>query len=118
MTICFLADENFNRRILAGLSRRVVDLDVVGVQDVGLLGADDPSVLQWAAVQDSVLLTHDVATVPKFALERISSRQTMSGVLVVPSVLAIGDAIDDPTLVAEMSLPGEWDGQIRYLPLQ
>ena len=43
------ADENFNGDIVRGLVRRNPKLDIVRVQDVGLSGADDPSVLQWAA---------------------------------------------------------------------
>ena len=43
------ADENFNGDIVRGLLRRNPKLDIVRIQDVGLSGADDPSVLQWAA---------------------------------------------------------------------
>jgi len=43
----FLADENFNIDIVRGLLRRKTDLDIVRVQDVGLSGADDPTVLEW-----------------------------------------------------------------------
>ena len=41
----FAADENFNGDIVRGLLRRNPQLDVVRVQDAGLSGADDPSVL-------------------------------------------------------------------------
>jgi Uma2 family endonuclease len=41
--LAFLADENFNRRIVHGLRRRRPDLDIVRVQDVGLSGANDPT---------------------------------------------------------------------------
>ena len=44
-----LADENLNNDIVRGLLRRSPDLDVVRVQDVGLSGAEDPTVLEWAA---------------------------------------------------------------------
>ncbi len=37
-----LTDENFNGAILRGLMRRLSQLDIVRVQDVGLLHADDP----------------------------------------------------------------------------
>lgn len=40
-----LADENFNNNIVRGLLRRNVDLDIVRVQDVGLIGVDDPQFL-------------------------------------------------------------------------
>lgn len=44
-----LADENFNHDVVRGLLLRQPDLDIVTVQDVGLTGADDPDVLDWAA---------------------------------------------------------------------
>jgi len=40
------ADENFNNDILHGLLRQKPDLDLVRVQDVGLSGADDATVLE------------------------------------------------------------------------
>jgi hypothetical protein len=49
MLIRFLADENLNNDIVRGLLRRKADLDIVRVQDVGLSGTDDPTVLEWAA---------------------------------------------------------------------
>ena len=66
-----LADENFNGRIIRGLSRRQPEMDVVRVQDVGLSGADDRLVLAWAANEGRVLLTHDQKTVPAYAYERV-----------------------------------------------
>ncbi len=56
-------DENFNNDLLRGLLHRNRELDAVRVQDVGLSGADDRSVLAWAATEDRLLLTHDAATI-------------------------------------------------------
>jgi predicted nuclease of predicted toxin-antitoxin system len=52
------ADENLNNSIVRGLLRRQPELDIVRIQDVGLSGADDPTVLEWAAQEGRVLLTH------------------------------------------------------------
>lgn len=57
------ADENFNNNILRGLLRSEPGLDVVRVQDIGLKGADDPTVLEWSAREGRILLTHDVKTI-------------------------------------------------------
>ena len=43
------ADENFNNDIIRGLLRRNPELDIVRIQDNGLSGVDDPTVLEWAA---------------------------------------------------------------------
>lgn len=41
----------------------------------------------------------------------------MPGVFEVGRSVPVGKAIDDLLLIAECSLPGEWEGQVRYLPL-
>lgn len=75
-----LSDENFRGEILRGLRRRLPDVDVVRVQDVGLAGADDPAILAWAASEGRILVTHDRNTIPEFAYERmlIRNRATLS----------------------------------------
>jgi len=112
------ADENFNNNIVRGLIRRQPELDIVRVQDVGLCGADDPTVLAWSAQEGRVLLTHDVATITKYAYDRIRVGKPMPGVFEVSRSISIGRAIDDILLLVECSLAGEWEGQVRYLPLK
>ena len=111
------ADENFNNDILRGLLRRNADLDIVRIQDTGLSGAEDPEVLEWAAQEDRVLLTHDVRTITRYAYERVDSGMRMPGVVEVGRSVSIGLAIEDLLLLAECSAEGEWEGQVLYLPL-
>ena len=111
------ADENFNGDIVRGLLRRNPKLDIVRVQDVGLSGADDPSVLQWAADQGRIIVTHDISTLAKHAFDRITAGRPMPGVFEVKSVAPVGQAIDNLVLLAECSVDGEWEGQVRFLPL-
>lgn len=114
----FLADENFNNQILRGILRRNPNVDIVRVQDVGLIEADDPSVLKWAAQHQRVVLTHDVATMTNFAYERVQLGQAMPGLFEVSRRVSVGLAIEDILLIAECSLEGEWEGQVRFLPLR
>ena len=113
----FAADENFNRDIVRGLLRRKPDLDIVRVQDAGLAGADDPTLLEWAAVQRRLVITHDVSTLTKHAYDRAAAGRPMPGVFEVGSDASVGPALDDLLLLAECSHEGEWEGQVRYLPL-
>ncbi|RMI04831.1 MAG: hypothetical protein D6681_09065 [Calditrichaeota bacterium] len=115
--IRFAADENFNNDILRGMLRRKPDLDIVRVQDVGLSGADDETILEWAAQENRVLLTHDVSTITRYAYERVRAKKPMPGVFEVNRNVPIGTAIEDLLLIAECSFEGEWEGQVRYLPL-
>lgn len=114
----FAADENFNNAILRGLLRRDSDLDIVRVHDVGLSGADDPTVLEWSAQEERILLTHDVTTITRYAYERVRAGKPMPGVFEVGRDVSIGIAIEDIFLIAECSVEGEWEGQVRYLPLR
>jgi hypothetical protein len=116
--IALALDENFNNDILRGLRRRNPALDVVRLQDVGLGRADDPTVLEWAAQQGRVLITHDVSTITAHAYARVVAGKPMPGVFEVPRTVALTVAIEDLLLIAECSQPGEWEGQVRYLPLR
>lgn len=111
------ADENFNNDIVRGLLRRKPDIDIVRIQDVGLSGADDPTVLKWIAEEGRVLLTHDVTTITQYAYERVRAGLRMPGVFEVNRSVPIGRAIEDILLLSDCSLDGEWEGQVRYLPL-
>jgi hypothetical protein len=67
----FLADENFDGRRVDALLEREPSLDIVRVQDVGLMKTPDRDILQWTADEGRVLLTHDIQTMPYFAFERV-----------------------------------------------
>jgi len=111
------ADENFNSAILRGLLRGKPNLDLVRVQDVGLTATDDPIILEWAAKENRVLLTHDAATMTKYAYERINAGKYMSGIIEVSRKVPLGIAIEDTLLIVETCQRGKLEGQIVYLPL-
>lgn len=113
----FLADEDFNNRILRGLLRRRPDLDIIRIQDTPLAGASDSAILEWAAQHDRILLTHDVSTMTKYAYERLQSGGRIAGIIEVPQSAAIGPIIDDLLLVAAGGAPQEYENRVAYLPL-
>jgi hypothetical protein len=115
--IRLVADENLNKAIIDGLLRRSHEIDIVRVQDVGLSGAPDSQVLAWAAEQDRILVTHDINTVPAEAYYRISASLPMPGVIIVPTSISIGDAIEEIMLLEVCSSPGEWNSRVAFLPI-
>jgi len=112
-----LADENFNGAILRGLIRRLPQLDIVRVQDIGLLHAPDPDILEWAAQDHRILLTHDVATVTMYAYSRVDQGLPMPGVIEVIATAPIGRVIDDLELLIFCSQPEEYNNQVIFIPL-
>ena len=111
------ADENLTNAIILGLVRHGAQVDIVRVQDAGLLGADDPRVLAWTAAEGRILVTHDSRTVPNYTNQRIDAGLLMPGVFIVPRSLSVGQAIEDLLLLCECSSTAEWEGLVLYLPL-
>lgn len=112
-----IADEDFNNDILRGLYRIIPDLDVVRVQDVGLMEKHDREVLEWASKENRLVLTHDYSTMISFAYERIENEQHLEGLIAVPQTFPIGEAIDELALLIECSLDDEWVNRIAFIPL-
>jgi hypothetical protein len=112
------ADEDFNHRIVRGLRRKQLDLDIVRIQEVGLSGAPDPELLEWAANENRLILTHDASTMTKYAYERVVNNLPMPGIVEAGQEIPFGRAIEDILLLANCSLEDEWEGQVVYLPLR
>ncbi len=112
-----LSDENFHGDIVRGLSLRAPNLDLQRVQDVGLRQLEDPEILEWAAQNDRILLTHDRATIPDFAYDRVLKEQPMPGAFIVNNQMAIRQAIDEILLLVDCTQQSEWSNIILYLPM-
>ena len=78
----------------------MANLDVLRVQDMGLIGAEDIAVLAWAEREKRVILTHDVATLIGFAWERTQRAEHHAGVIAIPQSLGMHEVIDDLVLIA------------------
>ena len=78
---------------------------------------DDRVILEWAAQQNRVMLTHDVETMTRYAYERVQDDLVMPGVFEISRNVPVGLAIEEILLIAEASFEGEWEGQVLYLPL-
>ena len=114
----FLADENFDRDIVRGLLLREPTIDIVCAQEVGLSETEDPIILAWAAAHQRIVLTHDIKTMIKYAYARIDAAQPMPGMFVISQTAPLRQVIEDVLLLAICSDAGEWDRQVKYLPLK
>ena len=110
-------DENFDNDILRELLKQRPEMDIVRVQDAGLIGAEDPEILEWAAQEDRILLTHDKKTMTRYAYDRLRKKQVMPGVLIIRRELGIGEAVEGILMQIEATIVGEWEGQVRYVPV-
>ncbi len=111
----FLADQNLNDDIISSLRRRVPTVNIVRVRELDLDQADDPTIIEQAADMGRIVLTHD-RRMTRFVYFRVESGLPMPGVFVVsqqPGDLSV--LLDNLQLYTEQSLPGEWEGQVRWI---
>jgi hypothetical protein len=114
--IKILADQNFNADILRGLKDRISKLDCLATYEIGFQKYTDDKLLDWAAEENRIILTHDAKTFPIFAAEKMAKGEKMCGVIIVPTKMPIGQAIDDLELIILGRFENEWENTITRLP--
>jgi predicted nuclease of predicted toxin-antitoxin system len=112
-----LADEDFDGRLASALLARLPRLDLVRVQDHGLMQTPDPDILAWAAAEVRIVLTHDRNTMTGFACARVHAGEPMPGLIVVDRQASFGEILSDLEAMAEASEMEEWGDQIIFVPL-
>ncbi|HMD97473.1 MAG TPA: DUF5615 family PIN-like protein [Terriglobia bacterium] len=112
----FLADADFNQKIILGLLRRepVIDFQTASQGDV--LGRPDAEVLTIAARKNRILISHDRGTMPAH-FTRFTATQSSPGLIVVSQEIDIGTAIEDLLLIWAASTLEEWRDKVGFVPL-
>ena len=116
MKLKFQADADLNEDIVTGVLRRIPEIDFQTAAEAGLEGVPDENVLEIAARQSRILITHDRKTMPKHFAAFIES-QTSAGVLIVSQRLEVGQVIDEIILIWLASEAEEYVDSIRQLPI-
>lgn len=107
MRVRYQADADFNEDSLTGVLRREPTVDFKTAQAAGLAGLDDRTVLQAAAKEGRILVTHDRKTMPLRFADFV--RTTASpGLLIVSQKLDILACIEDLILICTASEAEEW----------
>jgi predicted nuclease of predicted toxin-antitoxin system len=115
--IRLLTDEDFDGRLLRVFRRRFPEVDVVRVQDEGLMNTPDSEILAWCARRGRVLLTHDRSTMTRYAYDRVRAGQPMPGVLVVrKDAASLGDLADVLGKLARSNDPEHVDKLVLFVP--
>jgi len=113
------SDADVHGDILRGLRRRQSDIDLVRAQDALPEGTADPAVLAWAAAESRVLINNDRNTMVGCAYRRATAGQPVPGLIVTTNEQAIGEAIDDILIIAELMSEEEIRDQVVvYLPFR
>jgi hypothetical protein len=110
-------------KILISASSKVYDLwSLLSTywmpRTLGLRGTKDPVILEIAAQQGRIVISHDRKTMTRYFWERLAAGKSNPGLFIVPQRSAIGDVVESLLLVWAASQAAEWHGAIVYLPFR
>jgi predicted nuclease of predicted toxin-antitoxin system len=111
----FLADADFNQKIVRGLLRREPAIDFQTASQGGVIGRPDPEVLALAARENRILVSHDRGTMRAHFIS-FTSTQSSPGLILVSQEIDIGTAIEDLLVIWVASNHEEWRDEIRFIP--
>lgn len=111
----FLTDADLNARITRGLRKRIPGLDIVEVRDIFPERTPDSVVLEYAAGQGRIVVSHDVNTMTAEAIRRVDAGEPMPGLFIVLQSVPIGQAINELELRAVYTEEDEWQDRIEYI---
>jgi hypothetical protein len=111
----FLADANFNQKIVAGLLLREPSVDFALPQAIIPERMKDPDVLDLANLSERVLASHDVTTMARCFDQCVAERRC-AGLILVPERAPIRDVIDDLQLIWRLTEAEEWVNRMEWPP--
>jgi len=114
--IRFQADADLNDVIIAGVRRREPEIDFLTATDVDLRGLADFEVLEIAARENRILVSHDFKTMPAVFAQFLKEKSS-PGVLIVPQSMKYLAAIESLLMIWAASDAAEWSNRICRLPL-
>ena len=115
MRVRFLADASLDHDIVAGVLRREPEIDFESAPGILPERMKDPEVLVVAAALGRVLVSYDVHTMPRHFGDFVAQRSS-PGLIVIPSSVAIGQAIEYLVTAWHASEAEEWVDRVVWVP--
>jgi hypothetical protein len=112
----FLADADFNQKIVLGLLRREPTIDFQTASQGDVISRPDPEVLAIGARENRILISHDRATMAAH-FTRFTTTQSSPGLILVSQEIDMGTAIEELLLIWAASTLEEWRDKVGFVPL-
>ena len=116
MSIRFQADNDLKFGIVKAVRRREPSIDFASAQEAGLDGLSDPELLDRAAREDRVLVSHDRRTMLDHFRMRLAAGKSSPGVFIVSQGAPIGQVVEALVYAWVLSDPLDLRDQVHYLP--
>ena len=116
MKVRFQADADFNQNIVRAVRRRAPAIDFQTAHEAGLHGLDDDAVLDKAAREGRLLVSHDRCTMP-LHFANFTATRTSAGVILIAQDFPLRQVVEDLILIWEASEAEEWINRLDIIPL-
>ena len=100
-----------------GVLRREPAAEFARLRDLGLATRSDPEVLDFAARENWIVVSHDVNTMREAGSTRLAAGLPMNGLLLAHQRTPVSAIIESLLLIWAASEAEEWAGQVEFLPL-
>ena len=114
----FLANHDLTEAIVVGLLRREPAVEFLRLREWGMADRPDEEVLEHAAREGLLIVSHDVNTMTANAGKRIAAGLAMPGVFLVYQGEAVGMIIEELITIWAASEAEEWEDQVVFLPIR
>ena len=113
----YLADNDLNDAIVVGARRREPATEFTRLRDLGLAACSDSEVLDFAAAENWIVVSHDVNTMRDAAYSRLKAGLVMHGLLLASQRTPVSSIIESLLLIWAASEAEEWVDQVEFLPI-
>ncbi len=116
MSIRFQADADLNFDIVKAARKREPAIDFRSAVDADLRGISDTELLERAAGENRVLVSHDRRTMLHHFRNRLGDGNSSPGLLIVSQDAPIGQVVEAIIVLWSVSAPAELRNQVYHLP--
>jgi len=116
LSIRFQADNDLKFAIVKAVRRQEPAIDFASAREAGLDGVGDPELLERAAKDNRVLVSHDRRTMLRHFRNYLAAVQASPGLLVVSQGTPIRLVVEAIILLWAVSDPMELRDQAHHLP--
>lgn len=116
MRIRFQADNDLKFGIVKAVRLREPTVDFASAQEAELDQVPDSILLDRAAAEGRVLVSHDRRTMINYFRDHLEAGKDSPGLLIVSQGSAIGDVVEALLCIWAVSDPAEIQNQTFYLP--
>ena len=112
MNVRFQADNDLKFGIVKAVRRREATIDFASAQEAGLDEVGDPELLDRAAAQGRVLVSHDRRTMIAHFRAHLAAGKSGPGLLIVSQGALIGDVVEALVYVWALANPADLRDQV------